>query len=317
MKRTMLKWGLYLALALPICWSLTRFVFCDPVPKEVGISSTGSWSFDLNDDLDLLDQRGTVILWREVSEDPANFPILMAQLKRLDPSQEAGLSLYCMLLETGKDDVIAKAFSRLATGKGMRRLLENSIKNPSFPRLVSHIEQGLIHLDMSVRANALITLWLIAPSDSRIRPAVVKLMLSPEISMLSQQRILTHVLGKLDPGESVVTDQLLVFLTSDSNVDRFFAADAIGRLKCASAVDELIHGLRDEEAVFRHVCAEALGRIGRPAAKAIPALLEMSKQSQDDFAFVQNSFRRFKSDGSWFNDELEKYQATEAIGGRD
>ena len=313
MNKAMLKCGLYLALAFPACWSLARFVFCDPVPKEVRSSSTVSWTFDLNDDLDLLDQRATVILWREVTEDQANFPILIEQLKRLDPSNEVGLSLYCMLLDTRKNDVIAKAFSRLATGKGMRRLLENSKKNPSFPKFLRQIEQGLDHPDMSVRANAVIALWHTAPSDPRIQPTVVKLMLFSEASWLPQRQMLSHVLENLDPSGNAVTNQLLVFLASTSNVERLLAANSIGRLRCEGTVDPLIRGLGDENFYVREACAIALGRIGWPAAKAIPALLQLSKQSQDDFHSVKLSFSHFKSTGPWFTDELAKYPKLEAL----
>jgi HEAT repeat protein len=76
-------------------------------------------------------------------------------------------------------------------------------------------------------------------------------------------------------------DNRLEWQKGSAGSGRFAPADALGRIGPA-AVPDLVKTLDDPDARMRAGAVRALGAIGRPAKKAVPALERLSEKDPDE-----------------------------------
>lgn len=106
------------------------------------------------------------------------------------------------------------------------------------------------------------------------KPAIPRL-----IALLDdQEQLVRHdAIVALSEGRAASADATtrLLRIAAEDPIDyvRCAAMESLGRIRAADAVDFLIDQLRNPNWSFRSSAAEALGRIGPDAARAIPALL--------------------------------------------
>ena len=81
------------------------------------------------------------------------------------------------------------------------------------------------------------------------------------------------------PGYDERLAHFITLLSDDSDVSRWKAAEALGRLGDPAAVDELISTLWDDDARVRLKAAWALGRMGDP--RAIPPLRRLYRMENE------------------------------------
>lgn len=91
-------------------------------------------------------------------------------------------------------------------------------------------------------------------------------------------------LGQWGPRAAAALPNLVRALNDGNAIVRGLAAIALREV--GGAAPDLIKGLRDPDANVRMICAEALGRL--KAATAVPALIELSRNPAEDLAVLRN-----------------------------
>ena len=150
---------------------------------------------------------------------------------------------------------------------------------PAGVALMPELVQTLRDKDWSVRIYAEKSLGKMGPAAGEAVPRLVSQLKSarwmPEIEACLE------ALRDIGPTVEGVVPALVWALTHDDKNARPHAAVALGRVRAAEAVPDLIAALDDSYATTRMCSARALGEIGPPARRAIPRLTKLARDDED------------------------------------
>jgi HEAT repeat protein len=206
------------------------------------------------------------------SETRAGIPVLGKALRDEDVSARRAAAAALWYLAAHDEGTVAALARALADRDAKVRLLAVETLSAAGPKAKSALPaliRSLRDADAEVRTAAVEGLWMIGPDAKTV---VLALAASLKGEDPEAAKAVAFALAQIREGATQTRPAIIEMLQHENAIARQLAADALGRLGKADAVDPaivaaLVRALKDTDSQVRRAAAEALKKVDPEAAK--------------------------------------------------
>lgn len=254
----------------------------NPDDKELGMRAARK----LISGLDHEDPRVRAVAARSLAqlEVPGELvaPLLAAKLRDEDPTVSANVRAAIISIGPSIIPRVVVALDREELRPYAVSILSEfgADAKPAVPKLVAMLDQ----VEPPLQEEILMTLGSIGPEAA---PAVnqAATLLSSETERVKLAAV--YALGRIGPAAAPAVDAMLAMIANEEGFAQIATAWAVANIapdnqRAANVtVPVLVRGLEDRSELIREESAEALGKFGRRAESAIPALKKAAEQGSE------------------------------------